>query len=449
MTPESTALARPRSLVGSSSSDRRPPMPRCRPAARRRPSPRLPSEPRVRWRPGFVTIVLLAYAACRLVSAAILVSGGRRPGADRLDRAGGDLPVLHPAVGRAVVPAGHGHGLPEHPAGRRRGTVQQNAWAFYPLYPSSPRRWSCSPRRTRCWSPRRSRWSSALPQRYCSGAASPPDRPGQRAARRRRLGEYAGQPGPQVAYTESLAMVPSPASSSPWRPVAGPPRRRSHCSPGWPAPSPPRWPSGTGRRGAALAVGPRRRGPAGPFRGAWAGRAGRRVRSLGLIWPGIAALATGVPTAYTDTMSAWRGSGTITPLRPWLDNARYFFGEDRGAGPARLRRHRLRRQPGPWAAASAPRCAPGVAYPAYLFVVLDPVTSLFRYLVPIVPLAAVATLAAGRRGGMPGTPGPDEWRSLRGHVLVATVLVVAVSIAGQYLWTHELWRFVPPSDWPP
>jgi len=78
------------------------------------------------------------------------------------------------------------------------------------------------------------------------------------------------------------------------------------------------------------------------------------------------------------------------------------------------------------------------------------VTSLFRYLVPIVPLAAVATLTAGRRGGMPGgPPGPDEWRGPRRHVLVATVVVLAASIAGQYLWTDELWRFVPPSDWPP
>ena len=30
----------------------------------------------MKWRPGFVTIVLLAYAACRLVSAAILVAVG-------------------------------------------------------------------------------------------------------------------------------------------------------------------------------------------------------------------------------------------------------------------------------------------------------------------------------------------------------------------------------------
>jgi hypothetical protein len=45
------------------------------------------------------------------------------------------------------------------------------------------------------------------------------------------------------------------------------------------------------------------------------------------------------------------------------------------------------------------------------------------------------------------------WSDRRGNstvrVLVRTAPWLVVFIAGQYVWTEELWRFVPPSDYPP
>src|SRR6476661_5752590 len=50
----------------------------------------------------------------------------------------------------------------------------------------------------------------------------------------------------------------------------------------------------------------------------------------GLLWPAIAWWRTGVRSAYTDTMATWRSTGEVTPLRPWLDIARYLGGDTLG-----------------------------------------------------------------------------------------------------------------------
>lgn len=408
----------------------------------------------MRWRPGFVTIVLLAYAACRLVSAAILVSVGASQ--EPTGWTGPEVTYLSFTQQwdaqwyRQIMDTGYPSTLPVDAA----GTVQQNAWAFYPLYPFLAKALVAV--------------TSADPVLVTStlslvlGAAAAVL---LAAVLRRRIGPvsallvvvvWASMPASpvlQVAYSESLAMVLLAGfllavETRRWlgaaalalltgvaRPIAAPLAVVALVA------AVLRWRS-------VRAEGGRLGRPEGLRLFALVAACG----ASGLIWPGIAARATGSLTAYTDTMAAWRGSGTITPLRPWLDNARYFFGEDRGGwvllGYAVVV---LGASLGPWAAGLGPAMRTwGVAYPAYLFVVLDPVTSLFRYLVPIVPLAAVLTLSAGRRGGMPGGPaGPDQWRRPQPYVVAATVIVLAASIAGQYLWTDELWRFVPPSDWPP
>lgn len=408
----------------------------------------------MRWRPGFVTIVLLAYAACRLVSAAILVSVGASQ--EPTGWTGPEVTYLSFTQQwdaqwyRQIMDTGYPSTLPVDAA----GTVQQNAWAFYPLYPFLAKALVAV--------------TSADPVLVTStlslvlGAAAAVL---LAAVLRRRIGPvsallvvvvWASMPASpvlQVAYSESLAMVLLAGfllavETRRWlgaaalalltgvaRPIAAPLAVVALVAAAL------RWRS-------VRAEGGRLGRPEGLRLFALVAACG----ASGLIWPGIAARATGSLTAYTDTMAAWRGSGTITPLRPWLDNARYFFGEDRGGwvllGYAVVV---LGASLGPWAAGLGPAMRTwGVAYPAYLFVVLDPVTSLFRYLVPIVPLAAVLTLSAGRRGGMPGGPaGPDQWRRPQPYVVAATVIVLAASIAGQYLWTDELWRFVPPSDWPP
>ncbi|EWT01089.1 membrane protein [Intrasporangium oryzae NRRL B-24470] len=161
----------------------------------------------------------------------------------------------------------------------------------------------------------------------------------------------------------------------------------------------------------------------------------------GLLWPAIAWWRTGVSSAYTDTMAAWRGYATVEPFVPWLDKARYFLGDTWGpfwliVTPIVI----VAMVAGPWARAlGADLRTWSLAYPAYLGVVLDPFTSIFRYLVPLFPLLVVV-LGAGwsdRRG--------NTWPRL----LVRAVPLLVVFVVCQYWWTDELWRFVPPSDYPP
>ncbi len=161
----------------------------------------------------------------------------------------------------------------------------------------------------------------------------------------------------------------------------------------------------------------------------------------GLLWPAVAWWQTGVSTAYTDTMAAWRGYATVEPFTPWLDKATYYLGATWGpfwlvVTPLLL----VAMVAGPWARRlGADLRAWSLAYPAYLAAVLDPFTSILRYLIPLFPLLVVVLGAgwADRRG--------NGWSRL----LVRAVPLLVVFIVGQYWWTDELWRFVPPSDYPP
>ncbi len=161
----------------------------------------------------------------------------------------------------------------------------------------------------------------------------------------------------------------------------------------------------------------------------------------GLLWPVIAALVTGHGDAYTATMSSWRGSHEIVPFRPWLDMSRYYFGQT--WGPVWLTVIFVVIAVmvlGPWASRLGPQLRTwSLAYPAYLLVVLDPFTSIFRYLIPLFPLAAVLIGVAGR----PLWSSWVRWAWLRFGVLMVAFVV------GQWYWIDILWRFVPPTDYPP
>ena len=163
----------------------------------------------------------------------------------------------------------------------------------------------------------------------------------------------------------------------------------------------------------------------------------------GLLWPAVAWLGTGERGAYTDTMGAWRGSGVVEPFVPWLGMSKYTFGDTWGpvwlvVVPVVI----VAMVAGPWARGlGAELRVWSVAYPAYLAAVLDPFTSIFRYLIPLFPLLAVMVGAgwADRRG--------NTWPRL---VLRAVPLVIAF-VGGQYYWTDILWRYIPSptGDYPP
>lgn len=162
-----------------------------------------------------------------------------------------------------------------------------------------------------------------------------------------------------------------------------------------------------------------------------------------LIWPTVAAVSTGVPDAYTETMSAWRRGHEIVPFRPWIDNTAHLLFSDTSSprlyallAVLALAAFLLASAIGPWAARLPMELRLWmVAYPAYLGVVLDVGTSLIRYAVPLFPIALVLVGGGLRRI-------PRWWP-------VLAVALIALSLWAQWQWTMGLLVFEPPRDLPP
>lgn len=147
-------------------------------------------------------------------------------------------------------------------------------------------------------------------------------------------------------------------------------------------------------------------------------------------WPLYVGWATGEPDAYTRVQGAWHG-GSLGWLTPWWDMSQYLLGDWVGpvalvllvGGFAALLLGRAGRSLG---VEMATWCG---AYAAYLLVVLQPFTSVFRYLLLLFPLALLVA------------------RTVRTRAHLLTWLLALVSL--QVVWVVWLWRFTPPSDLPP
>lgn len=152
-----------------------------------------------------------------------------------------------------------------------------------------------------------------------------------------------------------------------------------------------------------------------------------------LAWPAIAWAATGDIAAYTKTETVWRGDELI-PFKPWFDTGVLLFGPVLGlvapfvfvaafalfmaSPPVRRLGTELRL----W-------CA---CYMGYLVVFLHPQTSTFRLLLPLFPLALAAALVS-------------RSRAYRGAVITMFVLLQIVWVV--WLWA---WAQLPGGgDYPP
>ena len=162
-----------------------------------------------------------------------------------------------------------------------------------------------------------------------------------------------------------------------------------------------------------------------------------------VLWPLVAWAVTGSSSAYTDTMAAWRADGRVVPLKPWVWMSQWVFRDwtaGRVIGPVALGALAvtiLALTLGPWASRLGPELRTWcLAYPAYLGVVLDPFTSIFRYALPLFPLLVVVLGGGWRQRAV-------RWLWLRAGVLVA------LGIVGQVAWVGKLLVFHPPSDYPP
>ena len=150
----------------------------------------------------------------------------------------------------------------------------------------------------------------------------------------------------------------------------------------------------------------------------------------GVAWPLLVAAVTGELGVYAEIQAAWRGGDTewVTPwwrtsqrlLGPWLGPVALVL--LLGATVWTLTGTWARRLP-----AELPTWC--LAYLGYLVVVVEPFTSMFRFLLLAFPVALLAARALRHR-----------------YALVAGVLVL---LALQVWWVHELWHFTPPTDLPP
>lgn len=155
----------------------------------------------------------------------------------------------------------------------------------------------------------------------------------------------------------------------------------------------------------------------------------------GLVWPLVAAHVTGDLTAYTDTQAAWR-TGAVVPFKPWVDNFQLLFGVGRGIVVLFvLVAMVLLMMLGPWARDLGFLLrAWMLSYSVYLLATVDVWTSIYRYLLFLWPLTAIMVGAAHRR---------SQDRTLVG---LRTVLITGLFLGWQVWWVWELLRFIPPSD---
>jgi len=389
--------------------------------------------------------VALVYLALRAVSAVLLVLASRNqvvmpdwtgPTVEPID-----MTVLWDGSWyRSIAQDGYHHVLPIDPAS---GHVAQNAWAFYPLFPLLARLLMSV---TGLGFPV---VASSLSLVCGLGAALLmgrllAERVGARVALATVAvwGAFPAAVSLQIAYTEAIAMlvlcgVLSALIRRNWvvagalalvlgvtRPIAVP---------------------------VAVVVALvlllrwRRRAVEPIERGEYAAGAFALVASAvgAVAWPLVAWRVTGVRNAYTETMAAWRVGGEITPFKPWLGMSQWTFRDFEGGavyGPVALAGLAMTivvLTCGPWATRLGPELrAWCLAYPAYLAVVLDPFTSIFRYALPLFPLIAVVLGGAWVERGA-------RWLWTR------AVVLVAVGVAGQALWIWKLLVYVPPSDYPP
>ncbi|WP_202615874.1 hypothetical protein [Arthrobacter sp. H-02-3] len=152
-----------------------------------------------------------------------------------------------------------------------------------------------------------------------------------------------------------------------------------------------------------------------------------------LLWPAIAWAATGDLGAYTKTETAWRGDDLV-PFKPWFDTGIMLFGPTLGVLAPFLfvAAFTLFMMSRPVVALGAELRLWCCCYMGYLLAFLQPQTSTFRMLLPLFPLALSAALLS-------------RSRAYRGAVVVMFVLL-------QIVWIVWLWAWAPlpgGGDYPP
>ncbi len=156
--------------------------------------------------------------------------------------------------------------------------------------------------------------------------------------------------------------------------------------------------------------------------------------AAGLLWPLIVSIGVGSPLAYAETMGAWSVGGSVQLLRPWLEYVADPWNAVRVALGLSII---IAMTVGPWAARLGTELRVWtLAYTGYLILVDAPSTSLFSHLLPLFPLMVVLIGGGWRHR-------PARWMGWR------TGFLIVLGLAGQVWWVWALLRFVPPTAFPP
>jgi hypothetical protein len=161
----------------------------------------------------------------------------------------------------------------------------------------------------------------------------------------------------------------------------------------------------------------------------------------GVAWPVVVGLESGIPSAFFDIQAAWGQDPGKGPFVLWLS----WAWDHRGLSGVVvlvallatyialvLGRH------GRWLAVEARAWA--LAYPLYLFAVLRPITSMWRFLLLDFPLTALVASVAMRTSTGAGVVA--HWRR-------RVAVVVLFAVAGVFWWTCTLLVYPPWGSDPP
>lgn len=161
----------------------------------------------------------------------------------------------------------------------------------------------------------------------------------------------------------------------------------------------------------------------------------------GIAWPVIVGSVSGIPTAFFDVQEAWGQKPASGPFVLWLQwawDARGLVGAAVLVALAGTYIALILGRHGRWLPVEVRAWA--VAYPLYLFAVVRPITSMWRFLLLDFPIAALLASVAMRTST--GESIVTHWRRRVAVLLVPVVL-------GLVWWTCALLPYTPWGSRPP
>ncbi|GAB3597972.1 hypothetical protein GCM10027446_27040 [Angustibacter peucedani] len=159
-----------------------------------------------------------------------------------------------------------------------------------------------------------------------------------------------------------------------------------------------------------------------------------------LVWPAVVGIATGVPRAFFETQAAWGQKPTDGPFLPWITWAWDGLGITGVAlllAVVAVGLHVLVGRHTAWLVIELRVF--GVVYPLYLLAVVRPITSMWRFLLLDLPIAAALASLAARDARSRVSP---HWRW---RIVAAAV----VGLGAMCWWVTVLLTRVPWNDSPP